>query len=548
MKNLSIVAVGLLLSVSTLTVRAQLLPGLLTNFQKITVSQQSIFQGKVIFDQGLDLTGDARFLNNVRTWGDLSVDRGVSFPGLSSVSLYNYFITSDETGKLTRIPLGVLANQLENGGLQRLTQLTVQGATALNGDLNLAEGVAINGRALFRNNITALGDVNIAGALTLNNLSQVSAAASYSILGMQNGAIIEIPFPGFPNVPFPTELPCQTGSLALWEYSNNRITTDRCSDNVKVGIGTLTPREKLDVAGNVIMSGNLVAAGQATVRNVFAGRRTAGVDHEFIGKMIIGGSPIDASLIDKHLSLGFDGAHPFLDGKGGQLIINYYSGEEVAIGREDLTKTALLAGYGGIRSGSQRYDEQIVGKGEFIVTGPQGFTDVNNQAPVFLGDRNHYIKATRGKGISIGAYQGIDAIVVAEGGKVGMGQVNPGAKLEVSANPGEHSLIVRSNGGEKTFMVDRNGVSHAKEMFVELTGEFPDYVFKPEYKLMSLVEVEHFIVQNGRLPKMPSAEEVKKEGENIGEVTRLLTEKVEELTLYVIELQKQIEALKPAKK
>ncbi|MES2627494.1 MAG: hypothetical protein V4616_00870 [Bacteroidota bacterium] len=213
-----------------------------------------------------------------------------------------------------------------------------------------------------------------------------------------------------------------------------------------------------------------------------------------------------------------------------------------------ITSNGLLSSNGGIRSGAYRYSEQNIGNGELIVTGPQGFTNINQEAPVFLGDRNHYIKATRGKGVSIGAYQGPDAIVVAEGGKVGMGQGNPGAKLEVASNPGEHSFIVRSNGGEKTFMVDRNGVSHAKEMFVELTGEFPDYVFKPEYKLMSLSEVEQFIAENGRLPKMPSAAEVKKEGENIGEVARLLTEKVEELTLYVIALQKQIEELKSAKK
>ena len=61
---------------------------------------------------------------------------------------------------------------------------------------------------------------------------------------------------------------------------------------------------------------------------------------------------------------------------------------------------------------------------------------------------------------------------------------------------------------------------------------------------MSLPQVEQFIKTNSHLPQMPSAEEVSKNGLSMGEMQNKLLQKVEELTLYVIELKKEIEVLK----
>jgi len=65
-----------------------------------------------------------------------------------------------------------------------------------------------------------------------------------------------------------------------------------------------------------------------------------------------------------------------------------------------------------------------------------------------------------------------------------------------------------------------------------------DYVFKEDYDLKSLEEVERFIEENGHLPNVPSAETVAEEGMNVGEFQNILLEKVEELTLYVVEQNK----------
>lgn len=88
-----------------------------------------------------------------------------------------------------------------------------------------------------------------------------------------------------------------------------------------------------------------------------------------------------------------------------------------------------------------------------------------------------------------------------------------------------------------------DGVLTAKEIKVMLSG-WPDYVFSNGFQLPTLAETETYIRQNGHLPGVPSAAEVEEEGLSVGEMNKILMQKVEELTLHLIELQKQIDELK----
>lgn len=88
-----------------------------------------------------------------------------------------------------------------------------------------------------------------------------------------------------------------------------------------------------------------------------------------------------------------------------------------------------------------------------------------------------------------------------------------------------------------------DGVLYAKEIKVTLT-DWPDFVFSNGFRLLSLAETESYIKENGHLPGVPSAAEVEEEGMSVGEMNKVLLQKVEELTLHVIELQKQIDELK----
>jgi hypothetical protein len=82
-----------------------------------------------------------------------------------------------------------------------------------------------------------------------------------------------------------------------------------------------------------------------------------------------------------------------------------------------------------------------------------------------------------------------------------------------------------------------------KEIEVTLAG-LPDFVFNKDYKLMSLYDVENFINTNKHLPNVPSESEVVANGLNLGDMNATLLQKVEELTLYMINLQKENDALK----
>ncbi|WP_306565641.1 hypothetical protein [Flavobacterium lindanitolerans] len=77
-----------------------------------------------------------------------------------------------------------------------------------------------------------------------------------------------------------------------------------------------------------------------------------------------------------------------------------------------------------------------------------------------------------------------------------------------------------------------------EEVRVNLQSAWADYVFDENYKLKSLKEVETFIKENGHLENVPSAKQVKEEGIELGEMVKIQQEKIEELTLYIIEQNK----------
>lgn len=103
-------------------------------------------------------------------------------------------------------------------------------------------------------------------------------------------------------------------------------------------------------------------------------------------------------------------------------------------------------------------------------------------------------------------------------------------------------LSISDPGGSDVFRVYDSGAVYATEYNARLKSDFPDYVFKPNYQLMPLKDLEAYINQYQHLPNIPSAEEVKEQGSvDLAEMQRLQMEKIEELTLYIIELNKKLE-------
>lgn len=115
-------------------------------------------------------------------------------------------------------------------------------------------------------------------------------------------------------------------------------------------------------------------------------------------------------------------------------------------------------------------------------------------------------------------WQRIGNALFYQDGNVGIGIQNPTVKLGVK------------------------GTIKADEIKVTTT-DWPDYVFKPNYSLIPLAQVKSFIYKNGHLPEVPTAEQIENEGQSLGEINKILLKKIEELTLYQIQLEERLDKL-----
>ena len=171
-----------------------------------------------------------------------------------------------------------------------------------------------------------------------------------------------------------------------------------------------------------------------------------------------------------------------------------------------------------------------------------------------------------------------------ETGKVGIGNVtSPSAKLHIKADSGERAdLMLEATGTSAIYFKNTDnsisltgnimtlsasgfsytngnvaigtmpnndyklavkGVIRSEEVVVELMTSWPDYVFDSDYSLPKLKEVKAFVNENGHLPGLPNASQVSEEGLGLGDINAKLLEKIEELTLYIIEQEERIQKL-----
>lgn len=189
-------------------------------------------------------------------------------------------------------------------------------------------------------------------------------------------------------------------------------------------------------------------------------------------------------------------------------------------------------------------------------------------------------------GLALGA-NNTQHLFINESGNVGIGTTNAAAKLDVNFfNPNgaipQNGLLLQTTGfytaenaknsyylktldqgnGEVAFIVKGNGqvgigTDNIGSLKLAVEGKigargvkvtvaaFPDYVFDSTYQLRPLAHLEQYINQNKHLPGIPSAKEVEKEGGvELGDMNVKLLEKIEELTLYMIDLKKENEQMK----
>ena len=123
-------------------------------------------------------------------------------------------------------------------------------------------------------------------------------------------------------------------------------------------------------------------------------------------------------------------------------------------------------------------------------------------------------------------------------------QVNADGKIVIGTNlidnnnqPGDYKLFVQSG-----ILTEKLKVS------LKTSSDWADYVFADDYKLMTFAELEKYIASNKHLPNVPSADQVQKEGIDVAKMDAKLLEKIEELALYLIQLNKRIGTLEQENK
>lgn len=125
----------------------------------------------------------------------------------------------------------------------------------------------------------------------------------------------------------------------------------------------------------------------------------------------------------------------------------------------------------------------------------------------------------------------------------GIGSTNSADIMTINAKFG-NVLIGKTSQASTVYKLDVAGKMRADEIVVNTTGAYPDFVFHDDYRLKPLLELEKEIKSQKHLPGIPSEKEATENGIPLGEMQIKLLQKIEELTLYVIEQSREIEKLK----
>jgi len=301
--------------------------------------------------------------------------------------------------------------------------------------------------------------------------------------------------------------------------------------NGNIGIGTETPAEKLQVVnGNLLISKNPASTSS--------------------GSMIF-------KLNDAHQNAwGIERVSSKQEGYG----LNFWNYKDIGTNDKVYLKYPILflsdSRDGNVGIGTKSPSAKLDVSGSFKAESAEIAGKINAQSAEIIGILS--ANTLNAKNINFGdtvSFKTLNAQTLRVSGNsyfsgnVGIGKEPTQEKLDVNGSFKAQSANIINTLSANTLNANNaniDGKIKTKEVEVTLSG-WKDYVFYEDYNLMSLAEVEQFIAENYHLPDVPSAAEVEANGVNLGEMSAILIQKVEELTLYVIQLQKQIDELKQTK-
>ncbi|WP_286925815.1 hypothetical protein [Flavobacterium sp. UBA4197] len=195
---------------------------------------------------------------------------------------------------------------------------------------------------------------------------------------------------------------------------------------------------------------------------------------------------------------------------------------------------------------------------KLVIQGPNMPTDVNSKRDIsFEFNAAGSAKIRSYRGTSQGTYLEFltnpnNAVSdnpevrmhIHDDGNVGLGTVAPKAKLEVVGNAIIGTVPVGKMPSGYSLYVEKGILAEKVKVAVLSSSNWADHVFEKDYKLMPLEEVKNYIEENKHLPDIPSSQELVKNGLDLAEMQAKQMQKIEELTLYMLELKKQVDNLK----
>lgn len=284
-----------------------------------------------------------------------------------------------------------------------------------------------------------------------------------------------------------------------------------------VGLGTISPTVKLDVVG-VVKAKNLLATNSATsfanALEWYKNSNVFGAGYEMTDATLSGATRRMINFYDSNAYGSIAATNEFF-----KLNIVDRSNKE----------RLIFTGYegGGTNNGSSYFALNDKNESEIFKVLDDGNGNINLQmtktaSRLSIGGNSAYAPGLAHKLVVQGGSALIEGNVLTNG-SVGIGTTN-------------------FTDGTDTYKLAVNGDVRAKR--VKVYTSWADYVFEKDYNLPTLAEVEQHIKEKGHLKDIPSAKEVEANGIELGEMNKLLLQKVEELTLYVLELNKELEQVK----
>lgn len=341
--------------------------------------------------------------------------------------------------------------------------------------------------------------------------------------------------------------------------SNNTTGNGNTAIGTRAGYGgTGLPSTPMSIGDNNVFVGENSGFKNSGSNNTFIGREAG---HENLGgnrNVSVGGrAGYSNSTGTYNTMIGFEAGYNNVANS------NTFAGYGSGVGNTIGTQNTFLGTFSGLNNTTASYNTFIgEASGQFTTTGGgnsflgfgAGDGNIEGVDNLYLGAYADAILANAFKlerAAAIGPYAKVsinDAIVLGDytnaNMKVGIGVHDPQYRLDVKGvvnmRAAFNSPSLKINGND-FLELDEKGqfVLNTFKMKYKDESQWSDKVFEKSYKMLTISELEKFIAKNKHLPNIPSANEVVKKGIEMDKITSKLLEKIEELTLYIIELEKK---------